>query len=198
MDIPQLPTDNLYKFLALAGVLVSIVGFLAPEVAEFELAQREIELERSREVLVSTGKRLIEKIKDKKSTQNERNKQIVVLNEGKQKFGCVAPNGLDLCKQEITAREEFDEDNKAIDDGFDQLVKWKAETAQADSAERILKYLREKNTRFRTISEFAMWGGLILAFVGFTFWYWLVQRFQDGELRRKATIPTATIEESKE
>lgn len=186
MNIPQLPTDNLYKFLALVGVLVSLVGFIAPEIADFELARRETELVQNERVVVASGQRLLDKINEKKATRDVRFKQIEEVNVSIGKHGCIAPGGINLCDNGRLLRTEYFEDVKAIDDGFDQLVKWKADSAQLESSSQLLKYLREKNKRFRGIAEWAMWGGLALALGGFLSWYFLVQRLQDCELRRKA------------
>lgn len=39
MTIPTLPTDNLYKFMAVSGLLASLVGWLAPEVLHFQYVE---------------------------------------------------------------------------------------------------------------------------------------------------------------
>ena len=36
-SIPQLPTDNLYKFVALSGVLLMLAGLIVPTVAQYRM-----------------------------------------------------------------------------------------------------------------------------------------------------------------
>jgi exopolysaccharide biosynthesis protein len=51
MNIPNLPTDNLYKFMALSGLFILILSVVYPLYRENELTQRLLALEGEIEVL---------------------------------------------------------------------------------------------------------------------------------------------------
>src|SRR5687767_4934176 len=47
MDIPgmpEIPTDNLYKFVALSGILIMLVGFAVPPVIRYRAMQADLAL----------------------------------------------------------------------------------------------------------------------------------------------------------
>ena len=44
MNIPQLPTDNLYKFVAIFGLVIFVIGVIAPQVVYDRLVFHEHEI----------------------------------------------------------------------------------------------------------------------------------------------------------
>jgi hypothetical protein len=51
MDLPSLPTDNLYKFLALSGLFIVVFGFIFPMTRISELKLKACEVNTQIEVL---------------------------------------------------------------------------------------------------------------------------------------------------
>ena len=58
MYIPAIPTDNLYKFVALSGVALVLVSLIYPEQALRELGTRQIDSETQMQVLLAQADRL--------------------------------------------------------------------------------------------------------------------------------------------
>lgn len=70
MDFPALPTDNLYKFIALAGLVVTLVSLTYPtgKIVELELGLIEAQSQRTKlEIEVSEIDRLAVNLQEEKS-----------------------------------------------------------------------------------------------------------------------------------
>ncbi|CAG2088095.1 hypothetical protein [Xanthomonas arboricola] len=74
MEIPSLPTDNLYKFAALAGIILVVlgIGYPALKFLEIELMANEVTTEYSASTARAEAfKRLSERLADSKATKDQ-------------------------------------------------------------------------------------------------------------------------------
>ncbi|WP_227024022.1 hypothetical protein [Xanthomonas arboricola] len=74
MEIPSLPTDNLYKFAALAGIILTVlgIGYPAAKLLEVKLIANEVRTEyKASEVRAEAFKRLNARLSDKKKNTQE-------------------------------------------------------------------------------------------------------------------------------
>ena len=84
MDIPSLPTDNLYKFAALAGLLLVVVGLAYPssKVFEIELYQNEIDTDIAlAEARAEAFHRLSDRLTERSSVTREQADQFEVARD---------------------------------------------------------------------------------------------------------------------
>ena len=80
MALPTPPTDNLYKFMAIAGVVVVVLAFVPLEIAVRDLHLRAIEFGGQSKILVIELQRLNEQSEDAARTPgksgDERKEQL--------------------------------------------------------------------------------------------------------------------------
>lgn len=177
------PTDNLYKFIALAGVVIFILSVVYPFRWSMEVDQRRLEVERDIEIAK------FETV-EKKALEME-------LNLARR----LAEQASRLLRAEITKSEKSGGSTRAINETIDRLKK------ESSSFEAKARELSEKlsvsgrNTIERTY-KLKLWKyydgyatflfqvgsigstvGFILAVLGFYLWYVKLQRYQDVILK---------------
>jgi hypothetical protein len=147
MNYPSLPTDNLYKFVALSGLALILVSLTYPtgKVIELELGAVEVKSQQ-------------EKLNIEKS---EIDRLLAVLEKAN-----------DPKPQEVTALRELHTQSKLKTIELTKSV----EVIQ-------IKLNWAKHYLIAAMLGFAI--GVLLAFVGFRFWYLRVQRPNDIDLRKK-------------
>ncbi|PAK91743.1 hypothetical protein B8X02_11865 [Stenotrophomonas rhizophila] len=84
MDIPSLPTDNLYKFAALAGLLLIVLGLAYPssKIFEIELYQNEIDTDIAlAEARAEAFRRLSDRLTERSPVTREQADQFEVARD---------------------------------------------------------------------------------------------------------------------
>jgi hypothetical protein len=183
MNIIKLPTDNLYKFISLSGLLLCIASFVFLEWYVFELQRRSFETLREVKQLFLdvdelTGDYYVEP--ESKTQEIEQNKFF----------------SLDTLESKVREIENsMREDNRQLDKdvtnkNLEREVALNVKRKNLDivyKAQMLGWYYRvARETRIIAISGILI-GGLFMS-VGFVLWYINIQRYQDQSLRNRVKV----------
>ena len=164
-----LPTDNLYKFMAIAGL--ALLGYSGVYVAR---EARNVNLEffdatRERDLLNLELERLEKRV------------------EARQKAEKVA-NDFAEKSEDFKKALESHKAQALEDPEFQDIVQqfYLIESKQTEVNNKIKKtnYLLRTFRYLRVLGFMGVIGGLILAGVGFLNWYWKIQIYQDRSMKR--------------
>ena len=204
--MPNLPTDNLYKFIALSGVLLSItiivlmystMGNLTDEVTKLETEVGElsfgISLSESRMNLITTKLKQLDKETTKKFGINKTLKDSTDFDKFIDSFH--NPEQREYYKFIVTYRDNIIPELKEYEKLFERRIEIdklnddiKLKNHQLRRKNEILK---EKLNHIK-LYAFLWFIGLVVSAimisVGFTFWYFRVQIFLDYKLKAETKI----------
>jgi valyl-tRNA synthetase len=187
MNLITPPTDNLYKFIAITGLILILLSIILPFVKEEELSIKMQQDKTSGEVLKAKGKYLHE--------QNERlQKSNEMLIESINKHIKQIDDLLKLKKisssevllQEVkdgtnelqNSLKKYDESINGIQSQLESVIEQKGNT-------ELLLYLAKQLSTVKLISKIGIVLGLLLTIVGFWLWYTRLQVFQDKSIRKE-------------
>ncbi|MBN2383592.1 hypothetical protein JXQ70_12000 [bacterium] len=165
MNIPNVPTDNLYKFLALSGTIIVILSLYFPKIKEAEFRDRLIDIKENISILDS-------KIKDC-------NSQLEMLKK--------AVNTKNIDSQEI-------DKDKIIPNIIDKTIELGniINLIEIDQIKKSFEVTRIEVLSER-LEEILFWRkvtlciGFLSAFFSYIFWYFRVQKIQDQILKNDLT-----------
>ena len=192
MELPQLPTDNLYKFLALSGItliVISMVPFLHAyrlqievirlngdiKVLEEQIAFAKVDME----FLQSDTSRLKERVDKMKEDVFQR------LPEEREK------ETWEEYRAEVT-KDVWDtiDDRRELERRLERIKeisqKQSISSLQLEAKNREHQYIRRVVGCEFTAGAFALISGLIIAYKGFTLWYGKLQVLEDKTLQMRA------------
>lgn len=183
LNLPNFPTDNLYKFISISGMIFFFIALYYPEYRGSEL---------NNDIAIHNGeiRKLSIENEKAKSKLYEIKGEIKILDTKGNFTGSIANDTL------ITRTKVYDGDKELVTQSrkIDQLVEeWKAINRQIElkSIEIDVKYEQIKNKR-KDLDEldeaFSLLGpfSLIVTFLGFIFWYNKTQKYQDRVLIEQA------------
>ncbi len=154
MNIPLPPSDNLYKFIGISGLVLVVTGVIADAIMMDEL-------ERTRSVGWSVLDAKSEYAKGR--LQQARAYSPILSPDSSSESGKKTAAVADARVQE--AKEQLD----------------RVEKTGAELNEMFASIKREK--RWSRILSLALYGGTVLMLIGFALWYWMLQRHQDKLIR---------------
>ncbi|MCK4822713.1 hypothetical protein KA005_43520 [bacterium] len=200
MELPSLPTDNLYKFIALSGIALVIVSML-PFFHRYKLQVEIIRLEGDIDVLerqtqwtvadvnelkkeVATLLDKTYKLKDRvdKLKETQASDKDSVVNTGETSSGIgkgLLTETKDLTKKRLEIEErllEIKEINR----------KHKIKVANIKAKNKEHKYLKRMINMESKVGCAGLVSGFFLAIIGFTLWYKRLQVPQDRMLKTDA------------
>lgn len=182
--IPTVPTDNLYKFMALAGLTIAALPFAFPAIRISEVERLSAEIDGDILLLEAETKWLQE---DGENLTNEWKKKQGIVKRGLSRVESLAredqPRELDRLrvKNEKLMRE-INESHVV----FEERSRQEQRKHLAIKGKIMIKDQLVSETDFYEsfmLSESLF--GLALASFGFSFWYARVQKILDEELRKK-------------
>jgi preprotein translocase subunit SecG len=144
------PTDNLYKFSAIAGLLFIILSFY-PQYLNFKLNEQKIENMKNSKILMTDLKLANEELELLRKKHEETNQS----KEGNK------PTDEELSKY-IQKRKELESRNIEI-----------------ESVQELEKYYNEEINRLNFISHITFSVGILVMLIGFYLWYQKVQKPSD-------------------
>jgi hypothetical protein len=184
MNIPNLPTDNLYKFIALTGVILLVISLTYPEYQKKTLRD---------EIEVYNGEVRRLKLEKAKSIekQKELKKRIAILDE---KSNC---NCHSIVNDSIIVRTKIIEGPKDLIELSSEIDKLIEEYTQLNrdfdlkslEISTKLALINNKEYDLIEINELIVFFGpfsLFITFIGFLLWYEKTQKFQDKVLKEQA------------
>ncbi len=184
MKLPEIPTDNLYKFMALSGIAVIFASFL-PFYLFYNLNIKAIRLSGKLEEL-----KLVSKLSEMKYERlSERSYELLKVLDELLKVQAEEPEEQqkikktfeELEKLQIQRAEKIKMAEKDALDSIQHLAQWKE-----------LVYLKRCYRAALLIGMFALGFGIILTIRGFQFWKEKLQIPQDLIIKQKAEEATKT------
>jgi len=167
LPIPTLPTDNLYKFMALSGLAILIFSLVFPVIRMSEIKLKMVELEIQGEILKIEKNHII--FESNKTVEGQ--KWMVHLD--REKLAKLSKKELDYYLNELILQ------GKDLDNDLKRMIEVKKKFVELEGRIKLVEVLN-KDLRFYLI--FLMTGGLLGSFLcsfGFGLWYVLVQRPND-------------------
>jgi len=156
MQIPSLPTDNLYKFLAIAGLVIIVLSVVGPWSRYEQLTPKTIEVETQ----VSTHKREIVSVESAIMRTEEELKKAKTQKE----------------RELLLARaEELQKQKRQLQIMISEIA----------GKRTLLQHLQERVALYFVVGTYSLVFGVIVSIVGFVLWYRRVQRYQDGILKQQ-------------
>jgi hypothetical protein len=204
MEIPNLPTDNLYKFMAISGVTIAIVGFLMSYYGyrdsiteldkihtEYCLLDFEIKNLKSLDSLISNEINDIKSELIKYGNLDDNIKEKIEIDEIKKYYS--VPKNRDLYVFLHTYKSELFPEFKKYEEIKQKETK-KDELEQNIKRNEILlkeRYRIWKDTKNQINKLNWMWViftglGTYIAINGFILWYKKVQKYLDEEIKDKS------------
>jgi hypothetical protein len=186
MNFPQLPTDNLYKFMALVGVIVLLSSFVFPSYHMFEIERQQVIARAEFEVLKAKNDLL-----NSESAELDLEREHLKLDMERAKKGKASQES----SKEIESRSQNLRDRYAEIRAkrHDILANSALIGGKLEEIERLLKWMGHY------IVAMAVGGlvGVLLISSGFRLWYDRVQVYQDALLRKQVNENSAKSEERK-
>lgn len=161
MNIPNPPTDNLYKFISISGLLIFLVSFIFPRYLnkEYVLLYGEIKGE------LRSMENEIESLDNSIVSDDSIRAQIPLL--------LLHPSLPNLFQKLLS--DELYKSKNLRKEMRDLVKKW--ETSEA---------LYSEIENWRKIGYYGIGCGLILMIIGFALWYLRLQKYQDMILKNEA------------
>lgn len=180
MSIIQPPTDSLYKFMAVSGLLILGFSMIWPELRLYELEKQVVELAGETKVLKIES----DDLKDDWEIINTDTIELKALMRRIEKAQSRDTKAEARASTLLEKRQRLREEHRKKV----TLLQIKIEQSQTKFE---LQGLAKTNIkRLSRVMYMGVTVGLILSFFGFILWYRKIQRWQDIAIRR-ATVPEA-------
>ena len=193
MEFPQIPTDNLYKFMALSGLALIIAFILVP-------GQKLLDLEKQTAQLSGEYEILEIELKERDDEFSSVHEKIEAI---ERKIKAVPKNSI-LKESE---RSEFIADKQTLEDAYQnahqRLVQTKILRAKTSAKLNELKVTSSSIKATNRVLAVGAFVGIFLMTYGFRLWHQRVQLLQDQLLKMQVgagapnpalnSDPTATI-----
>jgi hypothetical protein len=170
MNIPSIPTDNLYKFSALIGTIIVFLSLYVPYILSSELSKQISYLELKGKTLDAE----IDYFSDKVQAVEKIIDNSIADQKGLRKHD---PNKLELHYSENELKVFLSE-----------LIELKKSSAISRAEEKNLlsetKRLNSEYQLIQNISRSSIIFGLVLACFGYILWYFRIQIYQDRSLKQ--------------
>lgn len=172
MDISSLPTDNLYKFTAITGLLVFLFFIAAPEYVIFNLEIKKAEVNANQQKLLAEVNGF--KMESERLSRSIKIEELRV----KEKF-----RGADQAESEKLAQLDamLGAYNVLIANNK-KFVEWQGKTYDQEVA---VEHIRIMSDKINVYSIYAIIGrvfGFAMVVAGFCLWYFKTQRLLDVSL----------------
>jgi hypothetical protein len=195
------PTDNLYKFLAISGLLLIVVSFI-PNYFNFQLWEQKVDYLRQQKVFIAEIEKFnkdyealnknLNNLNQKYGESTDTYKVIFELQENldkelkernyqkaKELYEVYLSN-----KQIILEKKKVIDELKANIDNDSKEIKNKeieieTKKAELDKTKDLIELYDEEIARLKLMSYLLFILGIITAFIGFYFWYSKIQKFND-------------------
>jgi len=171
------PTDNLYKFIAITGLLFIFASIFYPTFLNIQINERILESEKDIEIATIERTKLERESNDIERKANDMQKKV----EGfKQNPSNVFAKQLEA---EMKDLEQLQKQTKEFTDVATELQK---RNIEIEYKNKITKFYNNYLELALNAAQVGMTIGLILTFLGFTLWFFKVQKHQDLVLLKEA------------
>lgn len=212
------PTDNLYKFLAISGLLLIVLSFV-PNYFNFQLWEQKYEYLKTLDIYVAE----LEKYNEDYGKFNTRLKELnQKYDESIESYKKHNELGSDI-EKELKEKnfQKADElyksylsDKKIIQDRQNNIkelktnienekkeidkktIEIKVKKAEIDKTKNLIEHYNEEISRLRALSILIFVLGIIAAISGFFLWYYRIQKYDDLILANEANIKSPQISDA--
>jgi|GEM_PF-6580895 len=176
--IPQPPTDNLYKFLAISGLITIGASSIFYEKYDNDLIERKIDIDRTSRILAAKS--------ESEAAQSEINSLIT---EGKAEIlktqmnmALMQPGGISKqdTQDHIDAIEAQEQNLRRL---HEIKLSLSIEQIEQNADEHKLKLLEKRASHVKLVALISSAFGIFMSFLGFTLWYTRSQKFIDESVR---------------
>jgi hypothetical protein len=192
MSIFTPPTDNLYKFLAVSGVVLIVAGAYYPPVFFRQTGMEYLEqLRGSKELEVQEefGKERLETLElREQQALDQKNKLQKRLAELKS-----SSNSTEVDKLEGRVKEANREIESIVDSASELRLNLAMKRAQVKHEETVSINGRRDSRLVLIVGGVGVLIGIFFAVAGFCLWYKKVQRFQDRVVTKETRTKVATV-----
>ncbi|MES1929970.1 hypothetical protein SADO_11969 [Salinisphaera dokdonensis CL-ES53] len=173
--LPNFPTDNLYKFMALSGTVIILFSVYYPIHVGFEALEKEVTLEEEGKVLDARIDQLYRDLESQFPGALARD------SEKRKFFDPTFEREAARDRNDAPTSEGFDEMTVDVLDQLDQL---READIRLEGKIILVRELRRHTNRVEWLSWLTLFIGAGLAGLGYTLWYTRVQRPLDNDLQK--------------
>lgn len=183
LNLPTPPTDNLYKFISIFGLILAILGVFYIETKSLELNQEIYNLEREKNVFNLEQTKIERKrnyLKDKIDDFNRKAdiKSNPIINDS-----IISWNRIISGSKELTSESN---DISTLIEGLQEVeIEIEKKQVEINSNESIIQLKTNQDEKIFEIIDVLIPIGIILSFFGFVLWYDKSQKFQDEILKEQ-------------
>ncbi|MEK0337966.1 MAG: hypothetical protein QQN41_11090, partial [Nitrosopumilus sp.] len=181
-----LPTDNLYKFMALSGIMLMLLVFI-PVYRVHSLTTEAMEITGEIAVIGIEADYLKEKVsylKDEKDELVAKSKKLLIESEA-------------IDSEKVQSEDNMSEHRELIEKGLAEIYQkgmlileltneQEILLAESNNKNEIVIYKYKINDRMLLLARIIACGGIALAAYGFILWYRKLQRYQDRIVKNQA------------
>lgn len=199
MILPNLPTDNLYKFIALSGIIILLLSITTPQIMLNKIAdniieeetelrrwQLEIEFLKEERQFVTDKMALVDSMRSKYNLNIDEQANISTQEFIDRLYDQDYRNALQFFynnREKIFPSWEIsNEIIKQLNDLSDAYKQIRLKKFQIDRNFEIIKKNKQKTITYWWLFIVGTIIGLIMSFFGFYFWYVRVQKYLDKKL----------------
>lgn len=188
----QPPTDNLYKFVALTGVVLAITALLWPTTIFYSLRLREFEYSAQMAAARADFEvwQGMEAHSDLQLEQNAENKLLLKQFMAEHPAESLPADVRELSKQEVLRVDQEKKDLIAArEKNFDRAAAADKALGALEAKRQEIDFLKWTARATLILAALLLLSGTALAVIGFRLWYYRVQVYQDKILVAEATAP---------
>jgi hypothetical protein len=183
LNLPTPPTDNLYKFISIFGLVLAILGVFYTETKSLELSQEIYSLEREKNVFNIEKSKIERKrnyLKDKIDDFNSRAdiKSKPIVNDSVISWTRIISGSKELMS-------ESNNISTLIEELREVEIEIEKKQVEINSKESIIELKINQDEKIFEIIDVLIPIGVILSFFGFVLWYDKSQKFQDEILKEQ-------------
>jgi hypothetical protein len=185
MEIPTVPTDNLYKFMAIVGVLMIPGAIIFDQYFELQLLKLDTEVAISQSEYRAKLDKTFEDIKTHAGELGRFADDYQTFVDGLHS----APTKAEKLRWLEYVKKTKEQKDKAHAEALastQQLTDISIERNRFLGKELVVAFMKTRIFVVRWLAVSGALTGLVLAGLGFYWWYMRSQRFQDQELSRRA------------
>ena len=197
MIIPNLPTDNLYKFIALFGLVILIVSFITFFTEVKKMGNESFKIQKEININILEANLLIKEFEEVISKESTRNEIIIALNEKIRNPLYHNSDSLLILEAESIQLDK-DKDNELESGQYNSLFN------KTDEYQMNHLLIQEKNKLYLhnlkgidLLEKILTWTSVVgfgLVLIGFYLWYFRLQVYQDTIIKETALEKNENVE----
>lgn len=171
------PTDNLYKFIAITGLLFIFASVFYPTFLNIQINERILESEKDSEIVTIEMTKLERESKDIERKIDDMQKQLKDFKQNPNKSSA---------KQLEANIKDTDQLQKQTKEFMNIATELQKKNIEIEYKNKLTKFYNDYLKSALNYAKVGIIIGMILTIFGFTFWLFRVQKYQDLVLLKEA------------